>query len=285
MTLTAPQLRKLIRLANGKVLPSSQMKGALGEEMLNEGILIGINHKSRLSYRAMSPDAILQFLKDRFNIADPAQALTAMESESMERSELVKISGDSKFKRQRTMKGFLVTALEPIETSLNGRPFVITPPEGSFVYIYDYEQFRIPEDVLVIGVENSENFRFLSRQAYLFPKKKILFAARYPLSGDFPKWLAAISNRYLHFGDFDLAGIHIYLTEIYKAIGNRASFFIPEDIEELLKHGSPERYDKQLQYGNMDIADESLKQLVALIHKYKRGYDQEGLIQRQNSNH
>jgi len=106
----------------------------------------------------------------------------------------------------------------------------------------------------------------------------MLFAARYPVSGDFPKWLATINNEYLHFGDFDLAGIHIFLGEIYNIAGKRASFLIPKDIEERLKNGSSERYDRQQQYKDMKIEDENLNRLFLLIHKYRKGYDQEGYI-------
>jgi len=201
-----------------------------------------------------------------------------VEQEDSARSQQVKLTGDSKFKRQRTMKGFLITSLEPIQATLNDKPLLINPPEGSFVYIYDYEHFSIPSDVLIVGVENSENFRYISRQIHLFPARRILFAARYPASGDFPKWLATIPNYYLHYGDFDLAGIHIYLTEIYKIIGNRASFFIPQNIEQLLQHGSSERYQNQLQYTNMQVLDPRLENLIALIHHYRKSYDQEGLI-------
>jgi len=278
MTLTAAQIKKFMRLERGEAIPSSQMKGEWMEEMMREGILMSISHKSRVSYRAKSLPALKQFIADRYQITDLGKALAIMESDEATRSEQVKISGDSKFKRQRTMKGFLVTSLQPIEASLNDHQLTICPPEGSFVYIYDYEHFRVADDVLIVGVENSENFRFIARQEYLFPKRKILFVSRYPVSGDFPKWLASVKNEYLHFGDFDLAGVHIFLSEIYKVVGTRTSFFVPDNIENLLQKGSSERYEKQLRYSNMQLPDDSLKHLVALIHKYRKGYDQEGLI-------
>jgi len=278
MKLTTAQIKKLIRLAEGESIPSSQMKGEWVDAMLEECVLTVIAHKSRVSYRLKSEPAFKQFLLDRYNIKDLNQTFEILQAEDTTRSEQVKVSGDSKLKRHRTMKGFLVTSLEPIKAILNDKEFVINPPEGSFLYIYDYESFRIPDDVLVVGVENSENFRYLSLQTYLFPKQRILFAARYPASGDFPKWLAMIDNKYLHFGDFDLAGIHIFLSEIYCVVGNRASFLIPDDIEERLKNGISERYDKQQQYKDMKIEDVNLKRLFLLIHKYRKGYDQEGFI-------
>lgn len=66
-------------------------------------------------------------------------------------------------------------------------------------------------------------------------------------SSDLRTWLQTIPNQYVHFGDFDLAGIHIFLTEFQKHLGTRASFLIPQDIELRIKHGSAERYNDQYQ--------------------------------------
>ena len=41
-------------------------------------------------------------------------------------------------------------------------------------------------------------------------------------SSDLRTWLQTIPNQYVHFGDFDLAGIHIFLTEFQKHLGTRA---------------------------------------------------------------
>ena len=35
--------------------------------------------------------------------------------------------------------------------------FVIYPTEGTSVFIEDYEHFRIPDDVVVVGMENGAN--------------------------------------------------------------------------------------------------------------------------------
>lgn len=81
------------------------------------------------------------------------------------------------------------------------------------------------------------------------------------------------------FGDLDLAGIRIFITEFYRYLGERSSFLIPPDYEERIKNGSRERYDVQLtKTKNMIIKDPRLRALAACIHKYHRGYDQEGYI-------
>ena len=89
-----------------------------------------------------------------------------------------------------------------------------------------------------------------------------------------------IPNRYIHFGDFDLAGVHIYLSEFYAHLGDRASFLVPSDIEKRLAKGNASLYDQQYaKFKNMKVTDARLQPLVDMIHHYRKGYEQEGYIQ------
>ena len=79
-------------------------------------------------------------------------------------------------------------------------------------------------------------------------------------------------------GDYDFAGINIYLQEYKKNLGAKASFFIPDNMEQLLEqYGNKTLYDRQ-QLNNTGIVEEKLQQLIALIHKYKKGLEQEILL-------
>jgi len=159
----------------------------------------------------------------------------------------------------------------------------LTPVWGEEAKIYqkNSDEFYIPSDVTVVGVENGENFCRIRSQKYLFGDNKVLFVSRYPQSADLREWLIKIPNRYIHFGDFDLAGICIYQSEFYKFLGDRASFLIPEDIEERLKSGNTGLYDTQyLRYKNLKIIDSRLNGLVGMIHHYGRVYEQEGYIEK-----
>ena len=188
--------------------------------------------------------------------------------------------------QDKFQKRFLVNSYQPIPAMLNGESMVILPPDGSFVFISDYQSFSVPEDIIIVGVENAENFRYVKRQQSFFElnfpqDSRLLFVSRYPQQqhGDLVDWLESISNRYVHFGDLDLAGIAIYQNEYYRYLGERSSFLIPDDYEERIAKGKRERYDDQLQqYSKMKIEDSRVEQLVSCIHRYHRGYDQEGYI-------
>ena len=279
MNITKTFIKSLISLANGNSIPQSQTNGDFFQRLIDERALLPICHGSRVSYKAVKKDGFRDYIASIDNRLSNLEALLSAIDGEANRADLVDISGDSKTLQKRTCFGFLVNSYSKIRTKLNGRDFEICPQDGSFVYIYDFENFELPTNIIVVGVENFENFRQISKQKYLFGEKEILFASRYPQNGDLVKWLSLIQNQYIHFGDFDLAGINIYLTEYYNKIGNRASFFVPEDIEERIKQGSSERYNNQYsRFYNMNIGDSRVSPIVDLINKYRKGYDQEGYI-------
>lgn len=91
--------------------------------------------------------------------------------------------------------------------------------------------------------------------------------------------MQTIPNPYLHFGDLDFAGIGIYLNEFKKHLGNRATFFIPGNTEELLgRYGNRELYDNQKSNFDERDIENSLKVLIESIHGYKKGTEQKVLI-------
>ena len=156
--------------------------------------------------------------------------------DNVQRSEFVKVSSNSKLKTTRTFKGFLINSYIPINAKLNGNEITLNFTEGIFNFIYDFENFIPDENITIVGIENAENFRWIINQKHLFTDIKPLFVSRYPQSQgkDLLKWLKSIPNNYLHFGDFDFAGIGIYLNGYKKYISEKATFFIPNEIENLI---------------------------------------------------
>ena len=280
MKKTVGLIEKLIRLADGETLPSSTLRGDWFEQMEADGVLVTITHGSRKSMRAISTDSLRHYLASQYDLLDLNSVLSILQADEAGRALQVDATGDSKFVRQRTFKGFLVNSYQPIDATINDVSVTLFPPDGTFVFISDYQQFTISPDVVIIGMENAENFRYIKRQKYLFSAyEKVLFVSRYPQNGDLVSWLKSIPNQYVHFGDLDLAGISIYQNEFFKHLGERASFFLPDDFEYRISNGSRERYNAQLpQYGKMKIADPRIEPVLACIHKEHRGYDQEGYI-------
>lgn len=314
MKKTINLIRKFMALADGQTLASSSLRGDWIDQMLADGVIHRLSHGRNTSYKASDREAFLAYIAVHYDLRDLPAALRLMEGEAQglrsaaadpsvsvspaalddagrsiaqhadatSRAAQVAATGNSKFVSRRTMTGFLVNSYEDIAATMHGRPIVIHPAPGTFTFISDYRAFAIPPNVTIVGMENAENFRQIERQRYLFAHlSPVLFVSRYPQNGDLVRWLQTINNPYIHFGDFDLAGIHIFLSEFYAKLGpERSQFFIPDDITRRLPLGSMERYEKQFaRYATRPIADPRLEPLVALIHRHHRGYDQEGYIE------
>ncbi len=269
---------KLLRLAEGEQIAASLLKHAVVRELKDEHIILEkISGRTKATLCIADVPALDKWLYNRYAIPDLAAYIQALKNEATDRAELVRVSSDSKTVTRRTYKGFLVNSYVPVPCALNGQPFVVQPHVGTFQFVYDFERFIPDADVVVIGIENMENFRHVAKLAYLFEGIIPLFVSRYPQeqSKDLIKWLQSIPNSYLHFGDFDFAGISIYLNEYKPHLGERASFFVPDNVEELLSlHGNSKLYDQQRSVSG-EIVEENLLVLVGLIHKYKRGLEQE----------
>lgn len=270
-------------LMAGEQVAGSKLNGNLLSELIAEGLLLVIARGSRKSYRARDIEALKRYLIDK---DESFRMLEANAADS--RASMAAETGNSKLVSVRSCPGFPINSYEPIECSLHGKPFMVNPQEGSFLFVTDWETFVIPGEVIVMGIENMENFRMIRQQRSFFEdylkvhgmSGKILFVSRYPQSLDLRKWLTSIPNHYIHFGDYDLAGINIFLSEFQQYIGkDRSSFLIPDDIELRLKSGSKSRYDEQYnRFKDMKSDSQEIQHLIELIHQERKGYDQEGYI-------
>ena len=319
--------RQIQAMLNGEEVASSKLPSRMAGMLREEGLLLTKNNGSRCKYRMAESmrESCRVFLAQQFGLKCPLdewieafgksqskprqenksnQNKPSLNSVSLEnRATLVSKVGNSKYKKVKTFRGFLVDCYSPIEATLNHHPFLLSPQEGCSVFINTPETFEIPDDVVVVGIENAENFMHIRKQKNLFEsmndeenvfdtergvdnkehfKNRFLFVCRYPQENlsDLRAWLKRIPNHYVHFGDFDLAGVHIYLSEFYAHLGRQASFLIPSDLEERLANGNADLYDKQYaRFKDMDVRDSRILPLVNMIHHYRKGYEQEGYIQ------
>ena len=197
MKSTAAQTEKLLRLAKGETLPASMLKDGQFEQMVSDGMLIAVTRGSRKSYRARDERSLRSYIAAHFGIRDLEQLHELLREGEAARAEQVRITGDSKAVAHRTFCGFI--CYDPISVALAGKSFELLPEEGTFVFIYDFKTFSIPGDIVVVGVENAENFRYIGKQRHLFESilskdTKLLFVSRYPQqqSRDLMEWLASI---------------------------------------------------------------------------------------------
>jgi len=281
MKLTLKIAKILRQLINGEVVTASSAKSALINELVLENILWQ-KGKHQKSLQIRNTEALNTYLINQLQINDLEKYISALENKNSTRSEFVKIATDSKKSKERAFKGFLINSYKPIKARLNNKDFAVNPVIGSFIFISDFETFSTHKDITIVGVENSKNFRHIHEQAYLFKDINPLFTSRYPQNQnkDFIKWMKSIPNNYLHFGDFDIAGIGIYLNEYKKHLAEKASFFIPNDIEACIKEsGNRERYNNQkINFKINEIEELEILNLIDVIKTQKKGLDQEYFI-------
>lgn len=281
MKLSLKIAKVIVRLTNGESVPNSFAKSDLIEELIAENILFRKGrHKKSLDL--INEKGLHIYLANQLQINNLHDYVFALENGNSTRAEFVKITTDSKNSKERAFKGFLINSYQPINAHLKNKNYTINPSAGSFTFIHDYENFEIPTDITIVGVENARNFSCIQEQSYLFKNIKPLFISRYPQNQnkDFIKWMKSIPNQYLHFGDFDFAGIGIYLNEYKCHLLGKASYFIPENIKmDIHNHGNRDRFNKQKR--NFDIKkiqETKIIDLIKIISSEKKGLDQEYYI-------
>lgn len=278
MNLPISIAEKLIALQNGEKIPFGKLKHTVIESMLDNGILKKqIQGRSKAMIYLINSNTLTSYLKNHFGIDSLENYVQGYLKINLSRAEAIDISSNSKLKTIRTFKGFLVNSFEPVDCMLNSRPITIYPQEGTFTFIYDFEGFSPSNHITIVGIENPENFRRIQKQKKLFENLQPLFVSRYPQNKDLIKWLQTIPNKYLHFGDFDYAGLNIYFNEYKKYLIDKATFFIPPNIEQLLSSkGNRENYQNQtILFDRNEIAEEDVRTLLNLIDLYKKGLEQE----------
>ena len=153
----------LCALSRGEWVSARRIPAELLRELKDKQLLTARQHGSRIAYRAADPQEIGRL----YSLVDPSTLST--------RAQLVEAFGDSKIRAIRSCPGFPVNVYRPLSVELGPadegcrRPRILLGPcEGALTFISDWQNFRIPADVLVVGVENMENFRKVSRQRHLF---------------------------------------------------------------------------------------------------------------------
>ena len=155
MVLSKTQTDLLQRLMSGDSIAASSLRNDISTELLKEGLLTVRTHGSRRSYAAIDTVALEKFVESHYRVFGIAN------KDKLTRAEMASETGNSKIVMVRSCPGFPVNTYEPTPCKLNGREFVVNPQEGSFVFVADWQSFFVPNDVVIVGIENMENFRLI----------------------------------------------------------------------------------------------------------------------------
>jgi hypothetical protein len=273
--------RCLFRLKNGEILNSSEIAS---KESLHQFCDDGILQKQpaggrRVNYVCSEQMSLHNYLKAQYDIISLENYISEFETDSSDGESSLFASRSTKTFRGKSLQGFFIRAFHS-EIVVSGVTMQPTP-QGSELFINQPEKLEISESALVIGIENPECFLKFEKLAHLFHQNELIVVMRY-LSNSPNKWLKTIKNSYLHFGDFDPAGLHIYIREYRNHLSaSRCSFFIPADIEKLInRYGIPTLYDQQIHLlKNIDFQlYPEIERLMRLLKKHRKGLEQERLL-------
>lgn len=280
MKLPLSLAKNLQLLVNSNVLPYSQFNKNLVDKFIEDGVLELIILKTKKSVRLNNTDYLNNYLLNKYSISDLSAYINTLSDENSQRADFSLASGDTKIKSGNVFIGFLINAYDDIYGTLNEQEISLKPAYGSFIFINEHNNFKIPEDITVIVVENFENFKYIELQKNIFPIEKKLFAWRFQNNG-LSEWLSELPNKYIHFGDFDLSGLAIYLSYKQKRNNLNSEFLIPDNIENLIeRYGHRERYFKQIDSTkNIDFSiHPEIFELSQIINKLQKSLEQEIFI-------
>ncbi|MEI6892186.1 MAG: hypothetical protein V5783_08455 [Pontiella sp.] len=271
--------QNLLRLMAGEILPGSAFGNRRQLDKLEEDRVVGrmVTGRNRSSIRCPDVSALENYLRLHFGITDLEAYLELFDQDACDGEDSLKATTSTKTFRHQSLQGFFIKSFA---TELRIRDVSLEAlPDGVEYFVRDFSALQVPESALVVGVENPECFIKAERLLHLFPQEDLVFVLRY-YGKSSVRWLKSIPNNYLHFGDFDPAGIAIYRTEFWSALGDgRCRFFVPEGIETLIQSGDPDLYDRQRHlWPAEDVSQADLAMLLHWIQRYGRGAEQESLL-------
>jgi len=199
------------------------------------------------------------------------------------RDEIAVNYSDTKRIESKSFNGLMVSVLDKLEVKYNGKKLYFYPLEGTGLFIHYTSKIELDNDVIVVGVENPQIVWYINKYRHLFNEDKrylFLSVSEYKTNYQY-KWLENISNEYIHFGDFDLAGINIYLNTIVPKLKNckSYSYLIPDDIYTIIKEKKYTKdYSNHIRYLNIESKnDKDLQVLIFFIKDNKLTLESEWL--------
>lgn len=279
MNITIEQAKLLKELSEGKKVPLSRLKARIFQQLIQEQVLLRQKESHGWNIYTDHPQSLLNYLYNHY-IRCTLDEYIERGQAAPSRSNNIRMSGDSKLKETELWQGFYFKVSEPIHAQWQGKPLTLLPyPEGIPVFIPQPETLSLPEDVTVVMIENSENFLKIETQLPLFQGLKCFFVSFYPREQHsyFIEWLQKQPNNYVHYGDFDFAGIHIYQSQYKKYVSGESRYLVPSGLLPLFRrYGKRALYNNQLSLQALIKADEpGISELLEIIKREHKGLEQE----------
>jgi len=277
MKLNLKDAKNLLLVKNGDIIKKSAFgKGFL--KTLKAMIELGALKEEKVTKNSFNislgrSEAFNGYLEKYLFVDNLTGYIEALSLQNPSRAELSELGVSTKLKSTNPKSGFHINSPDAVEVTINQKRVKLDFPMECALFVHKDAHMAIDDDIIIVGVENFENVSGKLKNRAMFPTGKMIFIER---SKALQNLLGNVSNKYIHFGDIDLAGIYIFENEYEPIVHKRGSFFIPENIEMLIKQGHSELYEKQKRkYHFLSGKTDETKALIAMMHKYKRSVEQE----------
>lgn len=231
-------------------------------------------------------EALLGVIKaNGYNVSsiEDLDYFTKQSKEPISRDEIVSNYSDTKRIESKSFNGLMVSVFDKLRVNINGQQQYIYPIEGTGLFIHYISKLELDNDIVLVGVENPQVVWYISKYKYLFEENKkyiFLSLSEYKTSYQY-KWLESFKGEYIHFGDFDLAGINIYLNTIVPRLKNckKYSFLMPDNIYTIIREKNYKKdFLNQIRYLNLESQNNTqLQKLIDFIKDNKITLEQESL--------
>ncbi|MEA1955750.1 MAG: hypothetical protein U9N02_04565 [Campylobacterota bacterium] len=192
------------------------------------------------------------------------------------RDKIQKWHNNTKFKGSESLKGLYVSSINNIDIKINDEIITIVPNNGVGYFLFYTEKIELFKDTIIVGIENYQVVWFAKKYKKFF-NDNVLFVV---INSYMLKWISNLENEYIHFGDYDLSGIDIYINKIIPKLekSKKHTMFIPNNIELLIKkYGDAKLYQQQIRHKDLIVHDIKINKLKNLLNKYKKAIEQEGI--------
>ena len=153
---------------------SSGINKSLLQQFVDEKILLTTRQRTNYVF-CPNVDNLHLFLSQQFGIKDLEKYIEFLEKEETTRAEAAENVSNTKHKKGRIFNGFFLKTYLPLTAKIENQTISLQPPTGTWLYIENYKNLEIDEDITVVGVENSETFTYIENYNHLFTDIKPLF--------------------------------------------------------------------------------------------------------------
>ena len=233
---------------------------------------------------ATDRQAFLNFILEEYkvrNLEDLRVLAERIKDENLSRHEMTRLTTAGSKAFDRRVTSFIpINVLKPLEATYEDRRTTFHPTYDAPQHIVYPEKLIVEEDVILVGTENYETIARISDYRTFLGKlveKKLLFIQRPLGKRDYLKKLLVNNNcQYIHIGDLDWEGMRLYLKGYKSILGERASFFVPENVERFFRlTGIASLNDQQRPLQADELPEPGMKELATMIQKYRKGIEEE----------